>query len=158
MLHHLVGGAWGLTIRRPLEAGAMTLLPLAILFVPIALGLIDLPVDRPGDRLGQRASFDTRRVSERELLPGPRAGIYFAIWIVLRDPAPPLVARRRDREEDGVPPSWLQAVSGPGLVVYFFTGTFAAIDWGMSLEPDWYLDDLRRDAHRRPRPGRTFAR
>ena len=37
MLHHLVGGSWGLVIRRPLEAGAMTLLPLALL----------VPADRP---------------------------------------------------------------------------------------------------------------
>ena len=28
-------------------------------------------------------------------------------------------------------------MSGPGLVLLFLTGTFAAIDWGMSLEPRW---------------------
>ena len=28
-------------------------------------------------------------------------------------------------------------MSGPGLVLLFLTGTFAAIDWGMSLEPNW---------------------
>ena len=39
MLHHLVGGSWGLVMRRPLESGAMTLLPLAVLFVPLALGI-----------------------------------------------------------------------------------------------------------------------
>src|SRR5437773_11675503 len=31
MLHHLVGGAWGLVIRRPLEAGAVSVVPLALL-------------------------------------------------------------------------------------------------------------------------------
>ena len=31
-----------------------------------------------------------------------------------------------------------QRLSGPGLVVYGFTITFAAFDWGMSLEPLWY--------------------
>ena len=39
MLHHLVGGSWGLLVRRPMESAGMTLLPLAILFLPIALGL-----------------------------------------------------------------------------------------------------------------------
>ena len=39
MLHHLVGGSWGLVIRRPLESGAMNVLPLALLFVPIAFGV-----------------------------------------------------------------------------------------------------------------------
>ncbi|MGA8349542.1 MAG: hypothetical protein WB773_17270, partial [Isosphaeraceae bacterium] len=48
MLHHLVGGSWGLVVRRPMESGGMTLLPLALLFVPLALGLSRLyPWARP---------------------------------------------------------------------------------------------------------------
>ena len=39
MLHHVTGGAWGLAIRRPLEAGMRTLPLVALLFLPIALGL-----------------------------------------------------------------------------------------------------------------------
>ncbi len=39
MLHHLTGGSWGLAIRRPMEAGAMAMIPMAVLFLPIALGL-----------------------------------------------------------------------------------------------------------------------
>ena len=39
MLHHLVGGGWGLPIRRPMESAGVTLLPLAIFFLPIALNL-----------------------------------------------------------------------------------------------------------------------
>ena len=31
----------------------------------------------------------------------------------------------------------LKTISGPGLGLVFLTGTFMAIDWGMSLEPDW---------------------
>jgi len=31
-----------------------------------------------------------------------------------------------------------QRLSGPGLIVYGFTITFAAFDWAMSLEPSWY--------------------
>ncbi len=42
MLHHLVGGGWGLPIRRPMESAGVTLVPLAILFLPIALGLTRL--------------------------------------------------------------------------------------------------------------------
>src|SRR5690349_20854892 len=32
MLQHLTGGRWGLTIRRMLEAGAVMILPMAVLF------------------------------------------------------------------------------------------------------------------------------
>src|SRR5436190_21588751 len=39
MLYHLVGGAWGFTIRRIIESGARTLPLMAILFIPIAFGV-----------------------------------------------------------------------------------------------------------------------
>jgi hypothetical protein len=39
MLHHLTGGAWGIPIRRMLESGTRTLPLLAVLFLPIALGM-----------------------------------------------------------------------------------------------------------------------
>src|SRR5438094_7928615 len=39
MLQHLTGGAWGVVIRRVLEASTRTLPLLIILFVPIAFGL-----------------------------------------------------------------------------------------------------------------------
>src|SRR3984957_6066723 len=39
MLHHLVGGAWSIVIRRILESGMMTLPMMAVLFLPILLNL-----------------------------------------------------------------------------------------------------------------------
>src|SRR5262249_48955912 len=39
MLQHLTGGAWGMVIRRPLEAATRTLPLLALLFLPLAVGL-----------------------------------------------------------------------------------------------------------------------
>src|SRR5256714_14810346 len=39
MLQHLTGGAWGLVIRRVLEAATRTLPLLLLLFVPVAIGL-----------------------------------------------------------------------------------------------------------------------
>ena len=38
MIQHLSGGAWGVVIRRLLEAAARTLPVMAVLFVPIILG------------------------------------------------------------------------------------------------------------------------
>jgi Ni/Fe-hydrogenase subunit HybB-like protein len=34
--------------------------------------------------------------------------------------------------------SKLQGLSGPGLVLYGLTVTFAAVDWAMSLDPEWF--------------------
>src|SRR5213594_1279418 len=39
MLQHLTGGAWGVMIRRVLEASTRTLPLLLILFVPVVIGL-----------------------------------------------------------------------------------------------------------------------
>lgn len=68
-----------------------------------------------------------------------RAVIYFAIWIALA-----LIlnagSRKQDRDARGAIDTAyrLQALSGPGLVLYFLTVSFALVDWGMSLEPEWY--------------------
>ena len=39
MVQHLSGGAWGVVIRRPLEAAVRTLPIMAVLFLPIVLGM-----------------------------------------------------------------------------------------------------------------------
>ena len=43
----------------------------------------------------------------------------------------------RTRTPTRRPAAGCRQLSGPGLVILFLTGTFAAIDWGMSLEPRW---------------------
>ena len=42
MLHHMTHGAWGLMIRRPLEAASRTLPLLVVLFLPLLAGLHEL--------------------------------------------------------------------------------------------------------------------
>ncbi len=39
MLHHLSGGGWGMMIRRLLEAATRTLPVVAVLFLPVVLGM-----------------------------------------------------------------------------------------------------------------------
>lgn len=135
MLHHLVGGSWGLVVRRPMEAGGTVLLPLAVLFLPIALGLTWL---YPWARTGF-VEDEATRMKAHYLNPSfflIRTALYFAIWIGFA-----FLLRRlsvdQDRRNDHGPSGWLQRISGPGLAFLFLAGTFAAIDWMMSLEPHW---------------------
>jgi len=135
MLHHLVGGGWGFLIRRTLEAAAGTLPLMAILFLPIAAGMPEIySWARPG------AADDPILRAKSGYLNGPffiaRAGVYFAVWIllaVLLDRA----SGKQDRTGDPETTKRLKTLSGPGLVVYGLTVSFAAVDWGMSLEPHW---------------------
>ena len=137
MLHHLVGGRWGFMIQRVLEAAIQTLPLMALLFVPLLFGLSDLfpwartDVVAADPLLQQKAAylnipfFIARTVG------------YFAVWIVL---GRLLVtwSIQQDRTSDPTLTQRLQTLSGPGLVLYGLTVTFAAIDWMMSLEPKWY--------------------
>ena len=64
MLHHLIGGSWGLVIRRPLEAGPPLSSPLAVLFLPIAFGLHRaVSRGRSRIRLGQPCGRTQARIS-----------------------------------------------------------------------------------------------
>jgi hypothetical protein len=135
MLHHLVGGSWGFAIRRPLESGAAAILPMLFLSLPLLMGLESLyPWARPAPAgSGALVHFSPWLQKDFFLLRG--AG-YFAIWFVL---AFALYAwsGRQDFTADHAPSRRLQALSGPGMVVLFLTGSFSAVDWAMSLEPRW---------------------
>ncbi|MDQ6799816.1 MAG: hypothetical protein M3041_03160 [Acidobacteriota bacterium] len=121
MLHDVTGGKWGDAVRRPLGAAALTIPLIAILFMPIVLGVHVLYpwTHVPTQTVGDRSAY----------LNVPffaiRALFYFACWIALAV----AFAWRRARAAP-----W----AGGGLVLYFVTMTFAAWDWMMSLEPHWW--------------------
>ncbi len=136
MLHHLVGGGWGLPIRRPMESAGVTLLPLAILFIPIAL---NLPVLYEWARPEEVAHDTLLQAKSSYLNVGfflGRTAAYFGVWFVLALVTGGLSAAQ-DRRQDYGPSRTLGALSGPGLILLFLTGSFAAIDWMMTLEPHW---------------------
>jgi hypothetical protein len=70
-----------------------------------------------------------------------RTGVYFVIWVGL---AWLLTTWSRQQAQAAGQPMQrvlqrrLRLTSGPGLVLYALTMTFAAVDWVMSLEPLWY--------------------
>lgn len=137
MLHYLVGGFWGFLIRRPLEAAMMTLPLMGLLFLPLLLDLGALyPWAKPVvEQLDQAVQGKQLYLNFPFFLA--RAALYFVLWIglaLLMNRA----SRQQDQSEDPAPTRRGQSFAAPGLVLYFLSMTFAAVDWGMSLEPDWY--------------------
>ncbi|MGO9088997.1 MAG: hypothetical protein ACLQBK_27655 [Candidatus Sulfotelmatobacter sp.] len=141
MIRHLTGGGWGMVIRRILGAAMRTLPLLAILFIPVILGMRKLyiwaqPLDDVADlHLRQHLADITRTY----LTPNGfiyRAVFYFAIWNLLS-----FLLSHWSKQTDhaGAPDNTqrFKAVAGPGLILYAFTISFAAIDWVMSLDPSW---------------------
>jgi hypothetical protein len=127
MLHHLVGGRWGFMIQRVLEAAIQTLPLMALLFIPLFFGLSDL---YPWARTEVVAADPLLRQKAAYLnIPFfvARTVFYFAVWIVL---GRLLVtwSLQQDRTADTTLTLRLQRLSGPGLVLYGLTVSFAAID------------------------------
>ncbi|HUK23553.1 MAG TPA: hypothetical protein VLV49_03155 [Terriglobales bacterium] len=137
MLVHLTGGDWGHAIRRILEAGCRTLWLMIVLFVPIIFGRTRLYIWARPEAVAHDAQL--QRITQLYLTHWGflfRAAIYFVIWGLLvffltrwsdAQDSPPLRPR----------PGSLRALSAPGLILYGFTISFAAIDWVMSLDPRW---------------------
>ena len=137
MTHHLVGGTWGIPVRRLFEAGSRTLPLTALLFVPILVGMRSLYVwARP-----QAVAADPLLQLKSAYLNVPAYGIrtmlYFVVWIVVAH----FLSKwslEQDRTADASLTRCLRMLSGPGLVLYGLTVTFSSIDWVMSLEPEWH--------------------
>lgn len=137
MLHHLVSGRWGFVLRRSLEASAKTLPWMALLFIPVIIGMHNLYIwSRPA-----AVAADPILQQKTWYLNTPdfiiRAIIYFAIWITF---AYFLTKWDMRLDESGDPGliTKMRNLSGPGIAIYGFTVTFAGFDWVMSMEPHFF--------------------
>jgi len=128
MLHNMTGGWWGYPIRRLLEAGTRTFSLMAILFVPVWLGMSHLYpwVQTPIKTWYLNTRFFT-----------VRAVIYFAIWLTLSHF---LNKWSSEQDKTGDPKllTSLETISAPGLILWGIAVTYASIDWAMSLDPHWF--------------------
>lgn len=136
MLERLTGGQWGIATRRIYEAGFMTLPLMLVLFVPILLGLKEIyPWTHTGEVL---ANPLLQRKALYLNIPAfiCRAVIYFIVWLGMAR-ALRRWSLQQDSDPDPNPTLRARIVSGPGIVIASLLGTFAFIDWVMSLDPEW---------------------
>ena len=137
MVHHLTGGRWGYPIRRFFEGAISTLPFLAALFVPLFFGLPQLYPWATAANIAADKVLQHKHAYMNAPLFIVRTIIFFAIWILL---ARLLIkwSAQQDATRSVEPTKKLRALSGPGLVIYPTTVTFAFVDWVMSMEADWY--------------------
>lgn len=143
MLQYLSGGNWGFVIRRPLEAGTRNLPYMAVLFLPLLLGMKRLyPWAQDGFHEKLPAAQQTLWKWHSYLQVDNwiiRAILVLIVWNVLA-----FLLNRWGRQQDETDESLrtirhrFQALSGPGMVLYGLCITFAAVDWVMSLSPQWF--------------------
>ncbi|MDP4199590.1 MAG: hypothetical protein Q8922_13730 [Bacteroidota bacterium] len=139
LLQYLTGGAWGIMGRRIFEAGSRIMPIAAILFIPVIIGMYlnhifewTIPeVVKASPVLTDKAGY------LNSTFWTIRAIVYFAyliiIGVVLNK-----YAQNLDREPGHRWSRKLENFSGGALLFFFFAVSFAAIDWIMSLAPEWY--------------------
>jgi hypothetical protein len=136
-LHYLVGGGWSFLIRRFLEAAVSTVPLMFLLLLPFLVGVADLYLWADSSIVAHDAALQHKSAYLNVDFFRIRAIGYFIVWGLLGHF---LVkwSTQQDQLGDVRLTSKLQALAGPGLVIYILTMTFATIDWVMSLDPHWF--------------------
>lgn len=137
MLHHLVGGGWGFVIRRLLESGARTFPVLLILGIPFLIGVSPSHAWVRAEAFNPATLTYFKRVYMGTTFFYARTAVYFGAWLLLGYLLNKWSLEQDTTREPGRVGIRLQALSGPGLLIYGMTITYASIDWVMSLEPGW---------------------
>ncbi|HXG59579.1 MAG TPA: hypothetical protein VNL91_11200 [Thermoanaerobaculia bacterium] len=136
LLQYVTGGEWGLLIRRPLGAAARTMIWMAFLFVPIAIGLPHIYpwADHHAVEHDPVLRLKEPYLNTRAFLI--RTAMYFALWILWAWRVRVLSLRFY---EDRSPYTELsrRKWAASGLLMIVMTLTFTGIDWLMTLEPTW---------------------
>jgi hypothetical protein len=128
---------WSVSLRRVLENTMATLPIFAVLFIPVWLGRHELYIWTDPAEVAKEAALRGKSGYLNETFWVIRAIFYFVCWSALavyfsRE------SQRQDLTGDEAITRRLQRVAAPGIIVFSFTISFAAIDWMMSLEPEWY--------------------
>jgi hypothetical protein len=138
MLQHLSGGQWGMVGRRIFEAGSRLLPIVAILAVPVIIGLPRIFAwAQPGADANPIIHDKSRYLNAGFFIA--RIVIYFVFWSSLM-----WALNKWSAEQDAgkavnkVDSIRFRTVSAPGLLFLVITVTFASVDWVMSLEPEWF--------------------
>src|SRR5687767_10536907 len=141
ILQYLTGGAWGVVLRRTAEAASRTLPVIILLFVPIAIGVYGHRVYEWTHLPPTDHAIEARGIF---LLPWSwiaRSVVYFGIFGVMVYLLNGWSAKQDKSANFEEAAGWLgkaTAFSGPTMVIFALTVTFAAVDWVMTLEPHWF--------------------
>lgn len=136
MLWHLTSGRWGLPMRRIWEAATRNIPYAAVAFLPILFGyrLLYAWVNPTAEMQQHLHSTLVHYLNYPFFVV--RAVAYFASWFLLI-----WLLNRWSAIQDRPYSGWLgrkfNIVSSAGILIYFWTMTFASIDWIMSLLPGW---------------------
>ena len=139
MLQHLTGGDWGILIRRPLESATRVLWLVLAFFLPIPFFgmkyLYSAWLNAPKTGEGALSSLQQSYLTHNWFII--RGFVYFVVWIGLMLLFNAMSKQQDVNRDDRALRARIKFFAGPGIILYVFAMTFAAIDWSMSLSPHW---------------------
>ncbi len=139
LLQYLTGGAWGVVVRRTVEAATRTLPVLIILFLPLAFGITNL--------------YEWTHLPPTEHIIRDRGWYmttwgwlfrsvgYFAVFGIMAYLLNKWSAEQdqTDNYEDSATLlGRATAFSGPSMVIFVLVVSFAVVDWVMTLDPHFF--------------------
>ena len=137
LIQYAAQGGWGVVLRRIGETTFAMLPVMAVLFLPVLLGLHHLYEWTHADAVAQDALLQWKAPYLNVPFFLIRAAIYFGLWSFIA-----VLYYRGSRGQDatGDPgvSARLRRFAGPAIIVLALTQTFASVDWIMSLTPHWY--------------------
>jgi hypothetical protein len=141
ILQHITRAGWSVVLRRLAEYLGANFSCLLILFLPILIPVLQgnailYPWADPSAAAGDEL-IRHKAVYLQPTFFGFRAVAYFAVWIFLtRFYLTRSLAQ--DSSANAAETLRMERRSPVAMLLFAFTVTFAAIDWLMSLTPDWY--------------------
>jgi hypothetical protein len=137
LIQYATQGGWGIVLRRIGETIFAMLPVMAVLFLPVLLGLHDLYEWTHAEAVEQDALLRWKAPYLNVPFFLIRAALYFGLWSFIA-----VLYYRGSRGQDvtGDPgvSARLRRFAGPALIILALTQTFASVDWIMSLTPHWY--------------------
>src|SRR5215207_6125684 len=137
LIQYAAQGGWGIVLRRIPETIFATLPVMAVLFVPVVLGLHDLFEWSHHDAVERDALLRWKSPYLNVPFFLIRYALFFGCWsfiavLYYRG------SRNQDATGDPTVSARLRRVAGPSIIVMALTSSFASVDWIMSLTPHWY--------------------
>jgi len=137
MLHHMSRGAWGLVIRRILEASSRTLPLVALFAVPLLFGLKHVYPWADAARVASDEILHHRAAYMNPAGVVVRLAVCLAIWTFFALGLSRLSKRQDDGPEAGLERR-MQLLAAPGLALYCLLITIVGIDLLMSTDAHWF--------------------
>ena len=138
LLNNTVGGSWGVTARRFLEAKMRTLPLVFLFFLVLLLGLKEIYPWTHADLVSHNGYLHQRAPYLNVPFFVVRVIIYFGLWLFWGWRLGHMFDRQDATGDNLALRLRMSRFAAPGLLIFTMSATFAYIDWILSADAQYY--------------------